>query len=634
MSPTTTTTTMTDPHSMVENRSMISDNGSCESGPAVAVAALRPPSHRQPSSIDENHVSNTGSSCTPPFFPPLTENDEFDIFELELVIDSGAKSSEIFVRSRSKALSTGRPIYKAEKKARNHFLGKKNLSMTIYRSDGWDSITSEPVAKKGKAYVVIFEAPDENPRAIDAVAAKKSNVLAGTVRGDHILLTPYCGNYDPQKSRTGLRDNAAFHFFPLHITEFERPTVVGHSSLHGGVGRGGAKPGVGGGMRPSTVVGAQTIPSALTKPYSGGGYFVFDADNQGRKELLCTLYCTGYERRHRIKSGDIAVAELRLTRPALDLGGDMSDPNTPGGGSSLWKRLFRERHVSLHISKRGLEAALVGPHVNMVVPNPESKSRYTLTVGQGKEVVITAFMMSILGIEHEGLENKKWAWLQGPVKYGQNGTSLSGSEAPADTGSVMLEKYDSLGSGHDHVQSRFDNMSLVDGVPPKPHFDQWKVMTYHSNAGVEVVPSAEPVAITTEDEFVAIDGRGKEIFHQHIPQQTHAHAIQSTPSRVNSSLHQSQASDASMYSDEYNNSRGLPVQVHRAPAPLPHYVYPVPPPPPHPLHGSEVNPDGSGGELANWIQEPNDDEYPPIVRKEGPKVTGKPKPGAEGGIYW
>ncbi|KAK7443442.1 hypothetical protein VKT23_015615 [Stygiomarasmius scandens] len=591
----------------MENHSMTSDHdGSCDFG------AAPPP---QPSSVDTNH--QTQASCTPPFFPPLNENDEYDVYDLELMIDSGAKSAEIFARSRSNALSTGRPIYKAEKKARNHFLGKKNLSLLIFRSDGWDSIKSEPVVKKGKGYVPILETPDTNPRTIHVVASKKNNVLAGTSRGGDITVTSFCGNYDPQKSRTHSRDNASFHYFPLHITDFERvPSSSSGAAASASTSTSGSA--------------SRTTPAALTKRYSGGGYFVFDADNHGRKDLLCTLYCTGYEKRHQIRQGDIAVAELRLTRPAiaLDLGSSGGDGDTPSINSSsptsepsLWKRLFRERHVSLHISKRGLEAALVGGHVNMTVPNPLPKSRYTLTVGQGQEIVISVFMMSILGIEHEGLESKKWAWLQRPL--GQAGSPLSG-DAPVNMASVTLEKYDTLGSEQGDVGSRFENMSL-DGVVPRPPFEQWKVATYNSAPGVEIMPTAQPVAISTEDEYVKIDDAEKEGYHQHVPQQTQAHAVQASLSR----FHQSQTSDASAYSENYTNVRGLPVQIERSA--LPHYVYPIPPPPPHPLHGSAIMPE------ASWIEEKPEDEfmeYPQIVKKDGPKVTGKPKPGAEGGIYW
>ncbi|KAF5361430.1 hypothetical protein D9758_006121 [Tetrapyrgos nigripes] len=556
-------------------------------------------SHEYPRQSSSNGEYSPRHIHSPPYFPPLSEQDEFDIFEMELQIDLGAKSAEISVRSRHKPLNSGRAIFKAEKKNRTALLGKKNLSLLIFRSDGWDSVNSEPIAQKGKGYYTIFQAVDENPRRLTLTASQRNSVLAGTSKANSITLSPYCGSYDPQKSKTGARDNASFYFFPLGITEFERSASSG---------------------------AAAPIPSALTKPYSGGGYFVFDAINNGRKDLLCTLYCTGYEKRHSIQKGDIVVAELRLTRPALDLGGGSQDSSA--GQPSLWKRLFRERHVSLHVSKRGLHAALVGQHVNMAVPNQDPNSRYTLTVGQAHEIVISMFLAAILSIEHDGLESKKWSWLQVPFERGLTMSAdkvsmVSSMDSQPDSSSVISESYDQI--------SQLENMSLADGnhdAPVAPGINPnaaWKVNTFASGNGVQ------PVAISTE-------GLHPQNVHHHVPQYTQAHAVYhgqgqetgsgdlTSPTSIRS-IHHMQSSDGFANGAATN---GLPVQMSRTVAPVPNFVYPVPPPPPHHLKGAELT-DGT----SDWADVKRLGAADvSIIRKEGPKVTGKPKPGVDGGIFW
>ena len=202
-------------------------------------------------------------------------------------------------------------------------------------------------------------------------------------------MTSYCGSYDPQRSRLPQpRDCLSHHFFPIHLTNFEnhRTQAGKNFSSQGSQGH------------------TYDTPEALQKPYAGGGYFVFDCHSQGRNELLTTLYCTGYEKRHRIREGDIVVAELRL--PVLPTA------TTDSGRSSqpTWSRFMKERHAALHISKRGVDAVFSGQYVNMTVPKAEAGNRYSLSKHQAHEMVISVVSMMLLAIEGGGLD-KKWQWL-------------------------------------------------------------------------------------------------------------------------------------------------------------------------------------------------------------------------------
>ncbi|KAK0201159.1 hypothetical protein DFS33DRAFT_1111762 [Desarmillaria ectypa] len=305
--------------------------------------------------------------------------EECDIFDLELVTSVGAKQTEISVRRRNPTLtSSGRPTYKVEKKTISHFLGKKNMAVVINRNEGLSAVNSSSRSRlHSKGYAPIFEAHDENTRQITMTATPQC-VLSGTVRGNRVTITPSCGSYDPQNSRTHKRDGTAYHFFALVISDL--------SSIPPGV--------------------ESSDQMGIPKPsYPGGGYFVFDANSQGRKELLCSLYCTRYDKRHRVHPNDILVAELRL--PNLPNSAfSSSKPPTPS-----WTRLFREHHASLHISKRAIDACFSGEDVRILASEPVPGKRHFFTREQGLEIIVSVMTMSLLAIEHDGLESKKWMWL-------------------------------------------------------------------------------------------------------------------------------------------------------------------------------------------------------------------------------
>ncbi|KAJ4481195.1 hypothetical protein J3R30DRAFT_3403429 [Lentinula aciculospora] len=394
-----------------------------------------------------------------PYFPPLNLDDEFEVLDLELVYDSERKEKDILVRARSHTLT--RPMYKIQKQTHGHFIvGKKNLDILISRLESWDPIHSKPIlshsSKTGKGYIVLFQSIDQNPRHISLVPTK-SMVLYSTARGGNICLTPYCGSYDPQRSRASQpRTGLGYHYLPLHTTDFEQPlTVPGQHR-------------------------SKSIPVALTKPYSGGGYLLFDAHSRGHSGLLSTLYCTGYERRDTARIGDIVLAELRLSRPGTE-----NAVNVPS-----WGRLFRERHASLFISKRGIEAVFTGLHVNMFVPKSVERHRYTLTSGQAREIIISLFATSLLAIEHQGIDSKKWAWLLNrtpleseSVDNGNAMHSLTRGSAPR----TQIKYSPSTGRAerefHDTDSASFTDVDHRHRANAPPDFDKCKVVTYHNSNG-------------------------------------------------------------------------------------------------------------------------------------------------------
>ncbi|KAF5392131.1 hypothetical protein D9757_003192 [Collybiopsis confluens] len=383
-----------------------------------------------------------------PYFFPLTVDDEFEIFDLELVRNQEKKQIEILVRSRS--YPTGRPAYKVEKTTRSHLLGKKNMDMYISRSEAWDSTGAKPVPSQsvlsGKAYyVIIFQAMDQPARHL-SLSPTKGMILYRTSRGSEITISSRFGPHDPVHTRAPLpRVGTCYHYTPLHLTDFE-PRMPEHGQL----------------MR---------IPAALLKRYSGGGYLLFDAHSQGRSDLLSTLYCTGYERRSFPRKGDIVLAELRLSRPGSSQG---------PGPRFLWKRFFQERHASLFISKRGMRAVFVGRHVNMAVPNPSEGNRYTLTIGQAQETVLSLFASSLMAIEHEGLE-KKWGWLleRELMELPMPGSAFE-PPAPSDPSS---EEYTPLSVQQTREQmdaSEVESIGEDSKLVRRSSFDNWKVAAYNT----------------------------------------------------------------------------------------------------------------------------------------------------------
>ncbi|KAE9399407.1 hypothetical protein BT96DRAFT_920195 [Gymnopus androsaceus JB14] len=296
---------------------------------------------------------------------------------------------------------------------------------------------------------------------------------------------------------------------------------------------------------------------------------------QPRIDLLSTLYCTGYERRFSPRKGDVVLAELRLSRPA--------DP-TSTEGPSAWKRFFKERHVSLFISKRGMETVFTGPHVNMHVRNPKEGERYTLTSGQAQEIIISLFATSLMVIEHDGLESKKWAWLTNreilESSLGGPMTSIGVPGSNSSTGGPsMLEKY----------PHGFENMSISDtssmnksgGLKPDTSFEKWKVVSYESSMGEAVLRA---------------NGRGGGGGGGH----------GNAPSTAG--LTDSMTSTNEMETSSDKPSISAPLQTMEV------------------TEGSTP--------VSPTVEPTQTQDLPKKWPTEGPKVTGKPKPGVEGGIYW
>lgn len=224
-----------------------------------------------------------------------------------------------------------------------------------------------------------------SPRSLK-VQGTNAAALSQTFQQGVISMAPSCDGFDPQRSRAAIREGTAIHFFLLSFSPSGSPYPP---SIHKSVKR-----------KPSSL-----DTSASGRPYTGGGFFVWDAGRRGQPDLLATLYCTGYESRQKIKHGDIIVAELRLPSVS-ELPGDSKASLHP------WRRLFQTHIAELHISNRGLEACLTGDHVKFSDPmKPGTLSPYRLKRGHGQEIVITTLAMSLLAIEHGGLDSKKWAWL-------------------------------------------------------------------------------------------------------------------------------------------------------------------------------------------------------------------------------
>ncbi|KAJ7753971.1 hypothetical protein DFH07DRAFT_744137 [Mycena maculata] len=91
-----------------------------------------------------------------PHFEPLGADDVYDVFDLELAMTPGGKhwiqETTLDARYRSSDSSSGRPTYKIQKKLKTHFLGKKNMSVEVTRSLGWDSTTATPTLNGAKGY--------------------------------------------------------------------------------------------------------------------------------------------------------------------------------------------------------------------------------------------------------------------------------------------------------------------------------------------------------------------------------------------------------------------------------------------------------------------------------------------------
>ncbi|KAL0579233.1 hypothetical protein V5O48_002795 [Marasmius crinis-equi] len=641
------------------------------------------PTSLRPNSGSYNHDSQPGSDHTdpiayqkhifdPPYFPPLNAGDEFDIFDIELQVDSGGKA-ELTVRTRHG--SNARPIYKTEKSVRSHLLGKKHINIVVHRSEAWDSAKGENFPQKTKAhkYHPIWEGYGQSIRDL-TVNATANTVLVGTSHGRTFTMSPHCGSYDPQRSRLPQpRDCFSHHFFPIHTTKFESSRRQAKSFSSQG----------------SVSSDTQTTPNALTKPYAGGGYFIFDCHSQGRNELLTTLYCTGYDKRHRVRDGDIALAELRL--PVLPTV-DVSKSSQP-----TWGRFMKERHATLHISRRGMEAVFNGSHVNMTVPNAQAGSRYSLSRGQGQEIVIATVSMMLLSIETDGIE-KKWQWMNNRIalenSIGKGSSSLS---------VVYDAEKVSLGDNASSIREMAsDDRSIIDPwtAPPYPPSargtEELAVLRASDGSPVSELTGEEPFTpveestiypenpgyvihaqspsfnsvqeeeyrqrVTLEDAYQNGGNGNEHKDHLHVeiphppphspypfhsPTTDQVPIVQFSPAPVSiplqpTTFYSSQQSlkpaPEQVFSPQLQRLQPtpqnglpfppLPSQSH-AQAPPPPVAERLPVPLPVPVHPAS---------LTSWAEDSrpvvDNDTLGEYSRKEGPKVTGRPKPGVDGGIYW
>ncbi|KAF9022799.1 hypothetical protein BDZ89DRAFT_188210 [Hymenopellis radicata] len=455
---------------------------------------------REPS-IDHSFPSNssfhvaTSSEDTRPglTLAPLSDEDagagpedDFDVFDLELIPTVGGKTTELSFRKRNTTgISSARPTYKVEKRVVSHFLGKKNMSITISRNEGLSATTPPSRSRRTtKGYASIFEALDANPRQA-IMAATPDCVLSDTTRGGRIVLTSFCGAYDPQntRSKTG-RDGGAYHFFPLVISDETPPE--------------------------NHIVDPLSEPNHL---YFGGGHFLFDAHSQGRKELLFTLWCTRYEKRHRVQQDDILVAELRLPQ----LPGDLSKRQAPS-----WSRLMKERHASLHISKSAIEQCFSGENVRILVNGATPGKRHFFAKESGAEIVVSAVALSLLAIEHEGLESKKWVWLNtretmeqplwAPSQEKASEHVVEGSSSGEEGLGIGMAMSPEMGMGMGmDMQSRD---TLMTATPPPSETGSmmtkpadWTVMSYKSEISLRrAAHASEPASFIDDGGAHAGDG--------------------------------------------------------------------------------------------------------------------------------
>ncbi|KAL0059807.1 hypothetical protein AAF712_013448 [Marasmius tenuissimus] len=623
----------------------------------------------------------------PPYFSPLTADDEFDLFDIELQVEANGKAStgktsvgkgspgkaELTVRTRHG--SNTRPIYKIEKSVRAHLLGKKVLNIVIQRSEAWDSTKGETLKSKGHRYIPIWEGFGQGTRDI-SVKATSSMVLVGTSHGGSFSMTSYCGSYDPQRSRLPQpRDCLSHHFFPIHLTKFENP-----------------RPQNGKNFSPQGSAGHMQIPDALLKPYAGGGYFVFDCHSRGRNELLTTLYCTGYEKRHRVREGDIALAELRL--PVLP----MVDSNK--SSQPTWSRFMKERHAVLHISKRGVEAVFCGPEINMTVPNSEAGSRYSLSKNQAHEIVISAVSMMLLAIENGGLE-KKWQWLnhrtrlEGILKDGSPGladtleadksslidNSSSFQEVIPDDGSGVIDPWMQRPSTpSSHSQANEDPLIRTSGDSPDSENTGEEPFTPVDDRSMNVNPQGpgyvfaqSPSVYSQEEPRNRIELDGNYLNNQNVEETKGFYQQAEATINPQHSFHHPAAHQVPNGQYFPPNQGPMPLQPTTFYSPQPQsFNHPVVGPPlaHHPQRPITIDghrfPQGRlpslqqqqqppvsqrlpvplpipvhPASLTLWAEDtrPTSDSSPDseavnITRKEGPKVTGRPKPGVEGGIFW
>lgn len=232
------------------------------------------------------------------------------------------------------------------------------MSISVSRNEGWDATKGEPFPanrdreKKTLGYIPVFKGHDQSSRHLTLSATKQTDPPPFAGR---IAMTPVGMDAD------GHRQSTCHHSFTLGSDATQK-------------------------KKPHSIYGASSMPAQT--PIGGGAYFVFDCNNQGSRDLLTSLYYTGRENRPQVRRGDPLLAELRLQTPVLE----PAKARIPA-----WKRLFRDRYASLHISRRGVDMGL-----------PTGRS---LTQGQAQEIVLTSVAMVILSIEHDGVESKRWGWM-------------------------------------------------------------------------------------------------------------------------------------------------------------------------------------------------------------------------------
>ncbi|KAF7329749.1 hypothetical protein MKEN_00238200 [Mycena kentingensis (nom. inval.)] len=339
-------------------------------------------------------IADASSRTGIPHFVPWRDDDLFDVFDLELVTGAGGKDVSIDLRYRdsTSSSSSGRSTYKITKKTRQaHFLamgiGKKNMSIEVGRSIGWDltNCVAASAGNKGLGYSTAFAAKDQPARSVSLRAAQ--SVLAKTAVGAPAarLARPPLFFLAPQQSVSSTSNSPPPGKRPMH-TQNNAPDITNNGpALYEGGGY-------------FIFSSTSTSPPSAAAPLSDSE----DSPPPPRAQVLTTLYCTGYEQRSHARPGDVVVAELRL-RPA-------TAPSAP-----TWVRFFKERHAALHISRRGLAACMTGPQVRMDMAEMNAElegRRAVLSRGQAIEVVLATLGTALLSIEHDGgVLAKRWGWL-------------------------------------------------------------------------------------------------------------------------------------------------------------------------------------------------------------------------------
>ncbi|KAK7029513.1 hypothetical protein VNI00_014546 [Paramarasmius palmivorus] len=274
-----------------------------------------------------------------------------------------------------------------------------------------------------------------------------------------------------------------------------------------------------------------------------------------------------------------------------------------------WLRFFKERHATLYISRRGMDAAFTGLHVNMAVPNAVEGNRYTLTRGQSQELVITTFAMMLLSIEHDGIESKKWNWmlergvLERHTRHFSDSLAVTVKEDPEQASlietSSVIKSPGSISPKHVH------------SLKPGEVMENWKVSSFSSsiknNIGDAMLrsttdsPISESIADepnTPIDEHQGPYGQGSNfpVFHS---QANSAYSSQEQNEHV---IGEEVVEPQSNF---YIKEKGQFIRRLSLRLPL---LFPTPPPPPQQVFAGE-------------LQYPGQPPYPPMNGQEQPRPT-------------